>query len=434
MQYPDLTAQPAAAALYETDIERPLPSSRLTDFLCGTCCAACAVLSAAVDFPFRNFGVALASAMAALILCFTLLRTQSMESRKRRCTAAGWMFLPLLILSWFLNAPLYERFSPKGGGPDLIADIADYIVIYLPLAVITLVIARICSAKYVKKQETAAHDMKPDARRAENRKHAWNVCLGLLGCLVLGLASYNVESFSIYLFLPLVLLCGILLPVISRRRRKTGKGGLFLVMLRTVCCGMLGFLAVCGILTQTYFADNKALYPIRRFSFLNGTVTMPGNRTMLPEALPAVNSDYFFYTKPYAHPLDGEPYFEAFLFLHTDDATIRDYEARLAEKGYTAEPNLVCTEQRLAELQEDYADASGEDLMCFQNLTQQFPTRIYRILTERGVLNEDLSHAVIYPDVLINKETNLLIIWTGKALNHETDDAQKPDACSTAAV
>lgn len=424
MQNPDIAAQSAAAALYETDTDFSNRPGRLTDFLCGTCCAACAVLSTTVDLPLRNLGIALASAAAALILCFTLLRTQRMKSRKRRCTAAGWMFLPLLILSWFLNAPLYERFSPRGGGPDLLADVADYILIYVPLAVITLLIARGCSAKYVKKQEAAANGMTPEQRSTDDRKHAWNVCLGLLGCLVLGLASYNVESFSIYLFLPLVLLCGILLPVISRRRRKTGKGGLFLVMLRTVCCGMLGFLAVCGILTQTYFADNEALYPIRRFSFLNGTVTMPGNRTMLPEALPAVNSDYFFYTEPYAHPRDREPQFEAFLFLHTDDATIREYEAMLAEKGSAAEPNLVCTEQKLAELRKDYADADGEDLMCFQNLTQQFPTRIYRVLTERGILQEDLSHAVIYPNVLINKETNLLIIWTGKTMNHAPAAAQ----------
>ncbi len=54
--------------------------------------------------------------------------------------------------------------------------------------------------------------------------------------------------------------------------------------------------------------------------------------------------------------------------------------------------------------------------------TQLFPHWMYEIVLQKGGFEEDLSHAVIYSrgddqkgitfhGALINKETNLLIVW-----------------------
>ena len=398
-----------AGGIPEAAYESESGQSRLKDFFRGTLCAACAAFSTTVSVPFRNLGIVVAAVSAALILCCAMLRTEYVSSQRRRRSAAGWMFLPMLVLSGFVDLTAYRLFSPKGGGPDLLVDAGMLVILYIPAAFITMLLAFRLSGKYARKQEAAGHRMTPEESHAESKKTAANAAAGLFGCILTGIAAASVENFVIYLFLPLVIICGVLLPLLSRSKKCIA--AVTAHLLRAAMAGMYGFLTVCTVVTQLKIGQNSLLYPLKRFSYLTGTVAMDSDRTLLPASLPAAHDDYFFSTKPTAHPMDGEPHRQAFLFMHTDDETIRQYEALLAEKGYTGELNLKCSEERLEELREDYADAYGEDVYCFQEITQKFPNRIYRVLTENGVLHEDLSHAVIYPHVLINKETNLLIIW-----------------------
>ena len=386
-------------------------SSRGTDILRGICCAACAALSTTVSLPFGNLGVAAGSASAVLILCMKLLHAPDRKSWKTRIIAALCAFIPMLLLSGFIDTAVYQRFSEKGGGPDLIADISLLIIIYIPAAVIMLLLAIRISASDVRKLEMPDGALTEEEFSVQSRKYAVNAGIGVLGCAVLAAASYSVENFTTLLFLPLLLICGILLPVFSRIQKKHSIAKPFVWILRMTVLAAFSFIICSAALIMCRCEQDEKLYAFRRFAYLRGTVFMSESENLLPKALPAVHDDYFFYTKPYPHPMDDEFSRQGFLFLHTDDAGIAEIENKLMLRGETVQSNLNCSEAELAEMRADYADTSEAPWYCFQNYTQKFPTQIYRVLRERGILQEDISHADYYPHALINKETGLVIIW-----------------------
>ncbi len=251
------------------------------------------------------------------------------------------------------------------------------------------------------------------ATRREKAIIAANLGGAILAVWMLFTVQYTIAFSMSFRFFWMLTICCILMTVCSRRQKKTGRGKTLLYILSSVCVSIIAFMIV-----STALAQQPVMYRFRRFSYMS-EFDLDNADTLLPEKLPAVHDDYLFHTELQRPEIlrgvirDTRAEI-AMLCMHTDDAVIAEYEAKLEALHQTGEPNLKCSEDEVEITEQScrkYCTDETEFRIAVQRETQSFPNWMYRCILEAGI-TDDLNHAVLYPNALINKETNLMIIWT----------------------
>lgn len=234
-----------------------------------------------------------------------------------------------------------------------------------------------------------------------------NAVIGGFGCLGMVLGGFLLFcTFGILakLWLPAVIVCWGIIPSLCRRVRKTGKHRRLLNLMRAVGISLLAVIVLAPVVNLG-FSRTPLLYPAKRLVFTQGVRNPKIARVILPYLLPRHHADYYFRTDSALHGPDSFVYTAgAYLFLHTDEKTLRRCEASLQD----------CEQLERLENSAYPAETSAEN----ESLQYRYlPRFVYARMTGRAGMTDDLSHAVVYladtgsSGVLINYETGLLIVW-----------------------
>lgn len=134
------------------------------DMLCGLGCAGCACLFSAAAFPGK-IGIMLAAAVPTVLICTALLWTKRTNARRLRSITAIVGFLPAV---WFsiragIHTAVYTLFNPdyirEYGSPN-IGDAGGLFLIYIPAALILLLLSVFLAKLHFSPQEQQNHEEK----------------------------------------------------------------------------------------------------------------------------------------------------------------------------------------------------------------------------------------------------------------------------------
>lgn len=205
---------------------------------------------------------------------------------------------------------------------------------------------------------------------------------------------------------PAMVICLGVVPLCFNLYAKTRKFKWLLHTARTAGIALLAGIVLAPVVC-IHFERVPLLYPVKRLVFTQGVSSRPIGNVILPYWLPAQYTDYYFYTEPSLVAQDYTPV--AYLFLHTDEATLRTYEEKLRGSAHLErKENCAYTPEKLEQ----------NESLLYQNL----PRFVYYKLTDIAGITDDLSHAIVYQSdngytwyvgsgTLINYETGLLVVW-----------------------
>ena len=199
------------------------------------------------------------------------------------------------------------------------------------------------------------------------------------------------------LLLPFLISGIVVVPICYAIHRKTGKLKFLLFLTRFAACAITAVLLLSPFVYPIIFdmlAKKPATYPLARGLLIECIYADERSRFLLPQKLPDPHDNLHFKS--------GAPYFangggrtNTILCMHTDQAALSAYEAKLLQSNHFTCQDLPCTEE-----ERRYLPILSDD---YNKETEYNSGKMYSV--------KDDDERDCFGRAIINYDTGLLLIW-----------------------